>query len=284
MIMITGVGPLALIEDLGRPGYTQYGVPVAGAADRAALRAANRLTGNPEDSAGIEILLGGLEISTDHPAWCAVAGPATTTTVNGRPTSSHQPLHLSPGDRLTVLPSPDGIRNYLAVRGGFDVPAVLGSRSADLLSGLGPPPLRVGDRLPVGSASLPFAAADVSPPPRPPVTPALIGIEPGPRADWFTEEALTSLVEQRWTVTPDSDRTAVRLDGEPLRRRTDQPAELPSEGIIRGAIQVPPSGLPLIFGSNHPVTGGYPVIAVVTPDGCDRAAQLRPGDTLRLTP
>lgn len=284
MITINSVGPQALIEDLGRPGYALYGVPTAGAADYSALRAANRLTGNPDDYAGIEILLGGVQIGTDTPVWCAVTGPSTTITVNDRPESSHHPVHLAAGDRLEVQPSEDGLRNYLAIRGGIAGAQVLGSRSTDLLSGLGPRPLQPGDRLPIGSSPLPFAAADVSPPPLPPGTPVEIPVESGPRADWFTDAALVSLLEQRWAVTPDSDRTAVRLDGPPLQRRSgpDLPSELPSEPIIRGAIQVPASGLPLIFGSNHPVTGGYPVIAVATPRGCDLAAQLRPGDTLQF--
>ena len=282
MIIIDASGPLSLIEDLGRPGYAHLGVPTCGAADRESLRTANRLVGNPERAAGIEIMLGGFAARTDSPVWCAVAGPATTVMINNRAEPSHRPIHLGPDDRLAVRPAPHGLRNYLAVRGGIDTPLVLGSRSSDLMSGLGPPRLTAGDRLPIGVPELPFPDADVLPQPLPAGRPATIELEPGPRTDWFTEAALASLYAQTWTADADSDRTAVRLIGAPLERRIT--AELPSEAIIRGAVQVPPSGLPLIFGSNHPVTGGYPVIAVATPAGCDRAAQLRPGDPVRFVP
>ncbi|QDP95688.1 biotin-dependent carboxyltransferase family protein [Microlunatus elymi] len=281
MITIEAPGPLALIEDLGRHGYAHLGVSTSGAADRGALRTANRLVGNADVQAAIEITLGGLRIRTDAPLWCAIAGPATTIMINNRAEPSHHPIHLEAGDQLGVLPPARGLRNYLAIRGGLEVPSVLGSRSTDLLSGLGPPRLAAGDRLHVGIASTAFPGADVTPQPLPPSRPTTIEVEAGPRTDWFTDDATAALIEQLWTVDPDSDRTAVRLHGRPLQRRNN--SELPSEGLVRGAIQVPPSGLPLIFGSDHPVTGGYPVIAVATPDGCDRAAQLRPGDAVRFT-
>jgi allophanate hydrolase subunit 2 len=157
---------------------------------------------------------------------------------------------------------------------------VLGSRSTDLLSDLGPARLRPGDRLPIGSSELPPPDTDLVPPPDRRTLPITVDLEPGPRSDWFTDDAHASLLTQTWTVNSDSDRTAVRLDGARLKRKIT--AELPSEGLIRGAVQVPPSGLPLVFGSNHPVTGGYPVIAVVDDAGCDLLAQLRPGEELRF--
>lgn len=279
MIIVERTGPLALIEDLGRTGYARVGVPPSGAADRGALRAANRLVGNREGRAAIEVLLGGLQVRLERPAWVAVTGAATTVMINGRADGSHHPVYLGAGDRLRIAAPASGLRNYLAVRGGIDVPEVLGSRSSDLLSDLGPPPLRPGDRLPVGRAVLPLPQVDVVPPPnlRQPLE---VTITPGPRADWFTEQALTDLAEQLWQVSEESDRTGVRLEGKPLQRRITD--ELPSEAIIRGAVQVPPSGLPLVFGSNHPVTGGYPVVGVVADADCDRVAQLRPGDGLRF--
>jgi len=180
---------------------------------------------------------------------------------------------------LEISAPPAELRNYLAVRGGINVPKVLGSRSTDLLSDLGPARLEAGDQLPIGRTPLDLPAVDVVrvPVPRQPLEVALL---PGPRADWFTDARLRSLADQEWTVGNDSDRTAVRLHGDPLERRIS--AELASEGLIRGAVQVPPSGLPLIFGSNHPVTGGYPVAGVVPEADCDRIAQLRPGDALRF--
>lgn len=282
MIVVERTGPLALVQDLGRPGYAHLGVPPSGAADRAGLQAANRLVGNPESYAGIESTLGGLVVRALTPVWCAVTGPAGAVSVDGRPDGSHHPVHLLPGQRLSVEVTPSGLRRYLAVRGGIAVTAVLGSRSTDVLSGLGPAPLRPGDRLPLGRSPLPLPVVDVAPPPVPPVAgaPMVLRISAGPRSDWFTAAARQALVERTWTVAADSDRTAVRLQGVPLTRRI--PGELPSEGMIRGAIQVPPSGQPLVLGADHPVTGGYPVIAVVSALDCDRAAQLRPGDPVRL--
>jgi len=280
MIIVERSGPLAVIEDLGRPGYADLGVSPSGAADRGSLRAANRLVGNPEDAAAIEILLGGLSITAQESAWIAVAGAPTDLLINDRADASHHPVYLRAGDRMEVLAPRTGLRSYLAVRGGIDVPAVLGSRSADLLAGLGPAPLRPGDRLPVGRSTLPQPGIDVLPLPAA-EEPLRVTLLPGPRTDWFTEAALNSLGSQLWRVGSDLDRTGVRLDGEPLERRITD--ELPSEGLIRGAVQVPPSGLPIIFGSNHPVTGGYPVVGVVPDADCDRVAQLRPGDGLRFS-
>ncbi len=284
MIVVERTGPQALVQDLGRPGYATQGVPQSGAADRAALRAANRLVGNPESYAGIEITLGGLAVRMEAAVWCAVTGAPGTVLVDDRPDGSHHPLRLRAGQRLTIGAPTTGLRHYLAVRGGILVPAVLGSRSTDLLSGLGPAPLRPGDRLPVGRTPLRLPVADVTPPPAPtdPGRAVVLRVSAGPRIDWFTAAARRALLDHTWTVGPDSDRTAVRLHGEPLPRRVR--GELPSEGMIRGAVQVPPSGHPLIFGPDHPVTGGYPVIAVVTTTDCDRAAQLRPGDRVRLRP
>ncbi|QGN35200.1 biotin-dependent carboxyltransferase family protein [Microlunatus sp. Gsoil 973] len=279
MIIIEQTGPLALIEDLGRSGYAHLGVPPSGAADRHGLRAANRLVGNPEGFAAIEVLHGGLVVSTERPIWAAVAGATTTLVINARPDASHHAVHLRPGDRLEVRAPTAGLRNYLAVRGGIDVPPVLGSRSADLLSGLGPAPLQPGTRLPVGRTPLPFPHIGLVRTP-PSDDPLEVALTPGPRTDWLTPKAVQILADRVWTVSNDSDRTGVRLQGAPLGRRVT--AELPSEGIIRGAVQVPPSGLPLIFGSDHPVTGGYPVVGVVPAADCDRIAQLRPGDGLRL--
>lgn len=279
MIIIERTGPLALVEDLGRPGYAHLGVSPSGAADRSGLRAANRLVGNPEDNACIEVLLGGLVAVAEDPLWVAVAGAATTMIINGRTEPSHRPIYLHAHDQLEVSAPESGLRNYLAVRGGIDVPAVLGSRSTDLLADLGPAKLERGDRLPVGRTPLELPAVDVI------AVPALerplqVALLPGPRTDWFTDAGLRSLISQLWIVGSEVDRTGIRLQGEPLQRKIID--ELPSEGLIRGAVQVPPSGLPLIFGSNHPVTGGYPVVGVVPDPDCDRIAQLRPGDALRF--
>ena len=288
MIIVEQTGPLTLIEDLGRSGYAQYGVPTSGAADRCALRRANRWVGNADDEACLEILLGGLVFTTDAALLCAISGARGPIEVNGVPVSTDRRIRLGPGDRVALGVPESGLRSYLAVAGGFDIAPVLGSRSTDLLSGLGPAPVQPGDRIPIGSSEPRSPAGEPIAAPQPEADVTVIDLEVGPRADWFTDRSRAALLNQDWTITQDSDRTAVRLTGQALQRRatTDEgaalPAELPSEGLIRGAIQVPPSGQPLIFGADHPVTGGYPVIAVVTSQGCDRLAQLRPGERLRF--
>ena len=277
MIFIEQTGPLALIEDLGRPGLTHLGVSPSGAADRTSSALANRLVGNPETAAVIEVTLGGLIIVAKHFHWVAITGPLTQLWINQQPTASHAPFALHPGDRLRVDPPADGIRNYLAVSGGLQVPEVLGSRATDVLSGLGPEPLQAGVSIVVGHATGSLPGVDLAPP-----HPASkrLAVLPGPRRDWFTEQAWTLLQESSWTVSAEADRVAVRLEGPRLDRRITH--ELPSEGLIRGAIQVPSAGQPLIFLADHPVTGGYPVIGVLTDRAADDAAQLRPGDQVSL--
>jgi biotin-dependent carboxylase-like uncharacterized protein len=277
MIIVSATGPLALIEDLGRPGLAHLGVSPSGAADRTACALANRLVGNPESAAVIEITMGGLVIMVDRLAWIAVTGAPTELVVGRRPTASHAPIALQPGIELQVEPPQYGVRNYLAVRGGLRVPKTLGSSSADVLSGLGPAPLRPGSRLEVGRPRSRMPGVELAPPHQPRKR---LDLQPGPRRDWFTDEAWAALTGQPWTVSVDANRVAVKLDGPALARRIDD--ELPSEGLLRGAVQVPRSGRPLIFLADHPVTGGYPVIGVLTERATDHAAQLRPGETVRF--
>ena len=270
-------GPLALLQDLGRPGLAHLGVSPSGAADRSAHRLANRMVGNREDAVTVEATLGGLVVQATELSFVAVTGAPTSLRINGCPTASHTLVILRPGDRLGIDPPPRGLRSYLAIRGGIAAVRTLGSSSRDVLSGLGPPPLRAGDRLHVGRPHQPLPDTDQAPPPPPATTFRLL---PGPRRDWFVDAAWETLLVTRWTVGADLDRVAVRLSGPALSRRVGR--ELPSEGLVRGAVQVPPSGQPLIFLADHPVTGGYPVIGVLTARSCDQAAQLRPGDQARF--
>jgi biotin-dependent carboxylase-like uncharacterized protein len=272
MIEVVRPGPLATVQDLGRAGYAHLGVPLSGAADRASLCLANRLIGNPEDAAGLELTFGGAALRFEAPAWIAVTGaplPLRNATMNG-------PSHVPAGTLVECGTPTAGVRTYVAIRGGLDVPPVLGSRSADLLSGLGPPPLSAGDRLAFGRATGDITV-DVAPGPAFPAEPVL-RIIPGPRDDWF--ETLAPLTEATYEVTTESNRVGVRLTGPALERR--QRGELPSEGMVTGALQVPPNGLPIIFLTDHPTTGGYPVAAVLASQEIPRAAQLRPGQHVRF--
>jgi len=273
MILVEETGPLALIEDLGRSGFAHLGVSPSGAADRSACALANRLVGNAEGAAVVEVTLGGLVITTSKLHWLAVTGAPTQLWIDNQPTSSHTVLSVRLGERLRIEPPEEGVRNYLAVRGGLFAPKTLGSRSTDVLSGLGPSLLRPGDTIDVGHPTGVLPGIDIAPPRRPSKQ---LEVLPGPRRDWFTDEAWDRLVSARWTTSIDADRVAVRLEGPRLARRVTD--ELPSEGLIRGAIQIPPAGQPLIFLADHPVTGGYPVVGVLTDRSADHAAQLRPGD------
>jgi biotin-dependent carboxylase-like uncharacterized protein len=277
MIIIERPGPLTSVQDLGRAGCAYLGVSPSGAADRSAHRLANRLVGNSEGRSTLEITMGGLVIASTALAWVAVTGAPTRLSVNDRDEASHTPLALQPGDRLTVHPPPQGVRNYLAVRGGIKIAKTLGSHSYDVLSGLGPAPLQGGQRLEVGRPHRPMPNVELAPPSQPRKT---LAVSPGPRQDWFTEQAWADLLGAEWTATPDQNRVAVRLSGPALTRAVED--ELPSEGLIRGAIQVPASGQPLIFLADHPVTGGYPVLGVLTDKAADHAAQIRPGDRIRF--
>ncbi|TDD36301.1 biotin-dependent carboxyltransferase family protein [Actinomadura sp. KC06] len=280
MIEIVRPGPLATVQDLGRPGRAHLGVPRSGAADERAFRLANRLVGNPEGEAAVELTLGGAVVRFHRNAWIAVTGAPVPLCVNGRACGTNAPCHVPDGGLVEFGTPSSGLRSYLAVRGGVVVDEVLGSRSTDLLSGLGPAPLSPGDLLSVGSArGFCEIAVDVAPAPSLPETPVL-RILPGPRDDWFAEDAMATLTSTAYVVSPDSNRVGVRLDGPPLVRVRE--GELGSEGMVTGSLQVPPSGMPIIFLADHPTTGGYPVVAVLASADVADAAQLRPGQRLRF--
>jgi biotin-dependent carboxylase-like uncharacterized protein len=270
VIEVVAPGPLATVQDLGRPGYGAVGVARAGAFDRAALRLANRLVGNPDDAAAIEVTLGGLAVRFSAPATVALTGAVCA----GAPDWGAA-LSLPAGAAFRLSAPERGLRSYLAVRGGILVPAVLGSRSTDMLSGIGPAPLTTGDKLAIGTGAAGIVGANAAEP----RAAATVPVRFGPRDDWFTPAARAALLAAAWTVRPESDRVGVRLDGPVLDRA--RAGELPSEPTLPGAIQVPPDGRPIVFGPDAPVTGGYPVIAVVT--DLDGMAQLRPGDAVRFS-
>jgi len=280
MIEILKPGPLALVEDAGRPELAAVGVSASGVFDRGAFAEGARLVGNDLGCAVIEVTLGGLVARVDRNHRVALTGAECAASVNGTAVAWGAVIDLAPGDELRLgLPS-RGLRSYLSVAGGIDVPPVLGSRSTDLLSGLGPARLRAGDVLPVGDADRAWDAGGPPAegrPPSAPGSPAVLDLLPGPRTDWLSDPGMLA---GQWQVSPDSNRVGVRLTGPALARTGED--ELPSEPLVRGAVQVPPSGQPVVFGPDHPTTGGYPVVAVLTEASIDRLAQCRPGDTVRL--
>lgn len=252
-------------QDHGRPGLAHLGVPHAGAVDRATHDLVNRLVGNSRDAATIETL-GGLIVE------------AIDAVVVARSTD-HSVHTLAPGDRLAIDPPESAVWAYLAIRGGVSVDAVLGSRSTDTLSGLGPKPLTAGRLIPVGPEPDQALVADHAP------TRRLTGslkISKGPHADWF-EGGLTSLTARPWTISDDVSRVGARLVAQQLARTNSAHDRLSSFGLVEGAIQVTPSGELIVMLANHPTTGGYPVIAVVDPADLTVVARSRPGRPVRFS-
>lgn len=278
MIEICDPGLLATVQDLGRPGFAHLGVPRSGALDAPALRLANRLAGNDEGAAGIEFTVTGGTVRFARAAVVAVTGAPARVTVRGFGVAHSQAVHVRAGETVAIGPASAGVRTYLAIGGGIEVPAVLGSRSTDTLSGLGPAPLRAGDALPLGAADGEAVAVDFVPT-GPTSGTATLRLHPGPRDDWFDACGWRVLVGAAYAVSPVSNRVGARLAGPPVTRAAPG-RELPSEGIVLGAVQVTADGTPLIFLADHPTTGGYPVIGVVDAADLPLVAQARPGDTV----
>ena len=277
-----------LIQDLGRPGFASMGVSGAGAADRTALRTANRLVGNTETAAGLESFGGGARLRFTGDGVATVTGADGTITVTAGDGTVLKPqlgeaFAVADGDELEIGTATRGIRRYLAIRGGFDVATALDSASADTLAGLGPAVLEAGTTLTLHPQLAAPHLVEVNPAPArdlpQPGETLTLSVTLGPRDDWFTSSGVETLLSQEWTVTHESDRVGLRLSGEvPLERA--RTGELPSEGAVTGALQVPPNGQPVLFGPDHPLTGGYPIIASI--DDTDLAAQLAPGVKLRF--
>jgi biotin-dependent carboxylase-like uncharacterized protein len=274
-LTVLETGPLATFQDEGRIGLAGQGIGRSGACDRRSYELANRLVGNRPGAPAVEVTYGGLRVRAE----CHLLLTTTGAYCPGAPYNA--PELVRAGTELRLGPPVSGLRTYLSVRGGFSVDPVLGSCSTDILSGLGPAALAVGDLLRVGDAAGPAACADVAPLPQPEAGLVRARVLPGPRRDWFTDAGWDVLVGQVYRVSSDSNRVGIRLDGEPLERAVTR--ELPSEGMVRGALQVPPSGTPVLFLADHPVTGGYPVIGYVHDADVDRCGQLRPGQELRFT-
>ena len=270
-LRVESPGLYTLPVDRGRPGWRALGVPAGGAADRAAHTLANALVGNPPDAVTLEVTLAGPTLTADAPTACVVFGAPFELAVPGRVVTAGTTFTLRAGETLRVLGTPAGVRGYLAVRGGFRVPEVLGSRTAL-------EPLRAGDLLAcdpstTAGRALPFVAlhapGDVT-----------LRVLPGAQADWFEPGALES---RRFTVAAASNRMGVRLLGDPLPRGAGRrSAELASEPVAAGAVQVANDGLPIVLGVDGQTIGGYPRPGHAIRADLDRLAQLRPGDGVRF--
>lgn len=267
MLEVVAAGLLSTIQDKGRGGYQHLGVPRSGALDQPALDLANRLVGNAPDAAGLELSHGRFAARFDRPVAVAVTGAPAPVWAGSTPAAFGMWLCAK---ELRIGTPTHGTHTYLAVQGGINVVPVLGSRSTDTLSGLGPPPLKPGDRLPLGDAGDP---RDVD------FTPAItygeetrVRVHFGPHHDWFADPA--QLIAGTFRIST-GNRIGVRLTGPVIKRRVD--SELASVGLVAGAVQVPRNGQPIVFLADHPTTGGYPIIAVVHPHDLPLIAQARPG-------
>jgi biotin-dependent carboxylase-like uncharacterized protein len=267
-------GPLTTVQDVGRIGLAALGIGRSGACDRTSYRLANRLVGNDPAAAALEVTFGGLQMRPDADVVLALTGARC------RDVPHNAVLVLPAGSTLRLPPPVAGLRTYVAVRGGIAVPEVLGSRSTDLLAELGPAVVSAGDVLGVGAAPATFPNVDLAPVPDPATGELTVRVVGGPRNAWFTQDSWAALLAESYEVTSESNRIGIRLDGPPLERVRAE--ELPSEGMARGALQVPHSGKPVLFLADHPVTGGYPVVGYVHDDDVDRCAQLSPGQRIRF--
>ena len=278
-------GPLTTVQDRGRPGHAAMGIGGAGAADRRSHALANRLVGNAEGAATLEVLLGGLTFRSDGPVIFAVTGAEVDVLAgpNRKPLCHNTRHHITAGTVIELGRARTGLRCYVAVRGGIDCAEVLGSRSRDTLADIGPAPLRAGDQLGIGCDVLALPATDFAPVAPVGAEHATLRVHRGPRDDWLADA--DDLVATTWQVSDRASRVGARLVAQrgPGVRMRDPGRQLPSEGAGLGAIQVPPGGEPVIFLADHPVTGGYPVAGVLVDEDVDRAAQLRPGTEVRLT-
>jgi KipI family sensor histidine kinase inhibitor len=287
-VVIERPGFHATIQDAGRRGLGYLGVGRSGALDAESLAEANRLVGNPPGAAGIEIAPGGFACRAIEDLVLAVTGAAAPLTIDEPGPDGSQrlapfatPFLLRAGERLSFGPPRSGFRCYLAVRGGTAVEPVLGSRSTDTLSSLGPRPLRAGMVIPVGAEQSGEVWYPDGPPAEPvKVEPTVLPVALGPWDDLFSPAAVELLFASTWTVETAADRVGLRLSGSAGPLPVDDVAELPSEGMATGSIQVPPSGNPILFLNDHPVTGGYPVVGVVEAGALRHAGQLAPGDRI----
>ena len=289
-IEILSAGLPVLFQDLGRFGKTSLGISASGAADRGSLKLANRSVGNAANTAALEIAPAGLSFRMHGHSVIALTGapsPATITTQTGTSMTLtiSCPVALDDGDVVKLQPPMSGMRTYLAIRGGFAVPTILDSWSTDTLAQIGPSALKPGDMVGI-NAPLPGSIVqpeDLDPQPLPKAGDTVIlDVTMGPRTDWFTDAGVAQFLSQDWLVTPKSSRVGIRLEGLPLERRNSD--ELPSEATLHGAIQVPASGQPVLFLADHPLTGGYPVIANVADHHLDLAGQIPVGARIRFNP
>jgi len=295
MIEIVRAGVLASVQDLGRTGYRRFGVCTSGALDPLSLYVGNRLVGNRSDAAGIEFTLGNATLRFQTNGLIALTGADCRATLDGASVHAWRAIPVQRGQTLTLRVAQGGVRAYLCVAGGIDVPETMGSRSTDLKAGFGGfegRPLKDGDKLavlPADTAHAPDISGDA------------VGVKaarwtfdraqndtpvmrvlPGPEYDDFLAESQAAFWESDWTLTPNSNRMGFRLQGPELARKKQRSGDLLSHGVVPGVIQVPPSGQPIVLMADAQTTGGYPKIGTVILADQWRLAQTPLGSRVRF--
>jgi biotin-dependent carboxylase-like uncharacterized protein len=295
MIEVVRAGVLATVQDLGRTGYRRFGVCMSGALDPLSLYVGNRLVGNRSDAAGIEFTLGNATLRFHVNGLIALTGADCRATLDGVPVHAWRAIPVQRGQTLTLRVAQGGVRAYLCVAGGIDVPEMMGSRSTDLKAGFGGfegRPLKDGDRLAVLPADTTYAP-DISGDAvavkaarwtfdRVHGDTPVIRVLPGPEYDDFTGDAQAAFWASDWTLTPNSNRMGFRLQGPELKRKKQRSGDLLSHGVVPGVIQVPPSGQPIVLMADAQTTGGYPKIGTVILADQWRLAQIPLGTRVRF--
>lgn len=285
-------GLLTTVQDLGRKGFQQYGMIVSGAMDSYALRVGNIIVGNDEGEAGLEITMIGPALYFIDDAIITITGGELSPTLNGEPVHMWGSIHVEKGSTLEFGKLKAGVRAYLTIRGGIDVPVVMNSRSTYLRAGIGGyngRALQKGDRLKVKHVQNNPSSFQTALRKRR-LHPSLIPtyqssiqarVILGPQADAFTEQSITDFLRQPYLITPQSDRMGYRLQG--MRLQHKHSADIISDATAIGSIQVPASGDPILLLADRQTTGGYPKIATVVTVDLPYIAQAKPGDRIFFT-
>ncbi|WP_127958664.1 5-oxoprolinase subunit PxpC [Serratia microhaemolytica] len=283
MLKVLRAGIYTTVQDLGRHGFRRLGVSQSGALDAPALKIANLLVGNQADAAGLEITLGQFSAKFTKNCWIALTGAGCNAQLDGQPVWTGWCYAVKKGQQLTLKMPKYGMRSYLAVSGGIDVPEVLGSRSTDLKAAFGGwqgRQLKEGDQLPLGAVQAqPKAMVGV----HQLLFSNRVRVIPGPEYQEFSPEAQENFWRTPWQLTPQSNRMGYRLSSSCALQRTEQ-RELLSHGLLPGVIQVPHNGQPIILMADAQTTGGYPRIACVIEADLYHLAQVRLGELIHFVP
>lgn len=278
-------GPLSTVQDGGRFGYMSMGFSPNGAMDTYSMKLANLLVGNSPDDGVIEMTLIGMSVRFDCMTVIAITGADMQPKLNDQPIAMYSSVPVAAGDRLTMSAATKGMRAYLAVAGGFDVPEVMGSMSTNLkcaLGGFEGRKLRAGDVLPLRRSTDPMFYDNHSFVPENDYSEHITArVILGPQDNYFTAKGIDTFLSSTYTVSDKSDRMGIRLDGQPIENING--VDIISDGIVTGSIQIPASGTPIIMMADRQTTGGYAKIATVISVDLKKIAQARPGTKISFS-